>query len=42
LINPTNGKAIVGSLNTTHDENSGVTAAGYDALREKAFETVLR
>jgi CubicO group peptidase (beta-lactamase class C family) len=42
FINPTNGKAIVGSLNTTHAENSGATAAGYDALREKAFETVLR
>jgi CubicO group peptidase (beta-lactamase class C family) len=38
FINPANGKAIVGSLNTTHAENSGATAAGYDALREKAFD----
>ena len=40
FINPTNGKAIVGSLNTTHAENSGATAVGYDALREKAFEAL--
>jgi CubicO group peptidase (beta-lactamase class C family) len=38
FINPTNGKAIVGSLNTTHDQNSGASAAGYDSLREKAFD----
>jgi CubicO group peptidase (beta-lactamase class C family) len=38
FINPANGKALVGSLNTTHAENSGATAAGYDALREKAFD----
>jgi CubicO group peptidase (beta-lactamase class C family) len=38
FVNPTNGKAIVGSLNTTHAENSGASAAGYDALREKAFD----
>ncbi len=38
FLNPANGKAIVGSLNTTHAENSGASAAGYNDLRERAFQ----